>query len=655
MEYTLGVDLGTTYTAAAIAIGDRLEIVDLGTRSAVVPSVVYARDDGTLLTGEAALRRGTTNPLRMSREFKRRMGDTTAILLGGTPYSVDALMASLLRSVVERVAERQAGRPSSIGIAHPANWGQYKKDLLEQAVRRADLDGATFVTEPQAAAVHYATLERLDAGAIVAVYDLGGGTFDAAVVRKTAGGFELIGEPEGIERLGGIDFDEAVFHHVLDALGDARNQLDPDDVVVQAALVRLREECVAAKEALSSDTETSIPVILPGVQTDVVITREQFEAMIRPALSDTLVVLRRAVRSAGIEPSDLHSVLLVGGTSRIPLIAELVANDLDRPVMRDAHPKHSVALGAAAIAAGSAVPATEPVPATGPATPTIPVPTPTEPVAITPPPTPEPVTAEPVAPEPVRPAPGAIAPPTTPAPVPTPPPPDDTPARRRPAALWFGVAAAAVILAVVVAVALIPDGDDGREGAAATVASTDPSDDGTSVEPTDGASAEPTEPTGDDGTAGGTTSDADVSATTQAPPYTSTTTSTTSTTMAPIYPCTGVDEPCVIITDLTVDENGAVQVTWEPQNFVPDVDQGYHAHLFWNTYTAAQASTDAPAAEQALWDAVEETVHTSQQVLTMANRPPDATGVCAATGLAPAHVVPNPSLVHCVDLPPDSL
>ena len=110
----------------------------------------------------------------------------------------------------------------------------------------------------------------------------------------------------------------------------------------------------------------------------------------------------------------------------------------------------------------------------------------------------------------------------------------------------------------------------------------------------------------------------------------------------------------MIITDLSVDDNGAVQVIWEPQNFEPDVEQGYHAHLFWNTFTAAQASTDAPAAEQALWDAVDRTVHTSDQVLTLANRPSDATGVCAATGIAPAHVVPNPSLVHCVDLPPDS-
>src|SRR5690606_18427820 len=110
---------------------------------------------------------------------------------------------------------RQGGAPSSIAIAHPANWGRYKLDLLDQAVRRADLDHVVLVTEPEAAAIHYATLERLEPGATVAVYDLGGGTFDVAVLRKTEGGFQLLGEPEGIERLGGIDFDEAVFRHVV--------------------------------------------------------------------------------------------------------------------------------------------------------------------------------------------------------------------------------------------------------------------------------------------------------------------------------------------------------------------------------------------------------------------------------------------------------
>lgn len=146
MSYSLGVDLGTTYTAAAIRRGDRLEIADLGTRTATIPSVVYLREDGTVLTGEAALRRGVTDPGRLSREYKRRMGDTTAILLGGVPYSVDGLMARMLQSVVAMVTERQGEPPAAIMLAHPANWGQYKKDLLEQAVRRADLDDVTMIT-----------------------------------------------------------------------------------------------------------------------------------------------------------------------------------------------------------------------------------------------------------------------------------------------------------------------------------------------------------------------------------------------------------------------------------------------------------------------------------------------------------------------------
>ncbi len=283
MSYALGVDLGTTYTAAAVQRGDRLEIVDLGTHGAAIPSVVYLRDDGEVLTGEAAIRRGTTDPGRLSREFKRRMGDTTAILLGGVPYSVDALMASVLRHVVATVSERQGGAPDAIAVAHPANWGQYKQDLLDQAVRRADLDRVTFVTEPEAAAIHYATLERLEPGATIAVYDLGGGTFDAALLRKTDDGFEPLGRPEGIERLGGIDFDAAVLGHVMRSLDGLVDDLDPEDAGTVQALARLRQDCVEAKEALSSDTEVSIPVLLPNVQTEVRLTRHEFEAMVRPA------------------------------------------------------------------------------------------------------------------------------------------------------------------------------------------------------------------------------------------------------------------------------------------------------------------------------------------------------------------------------------
>jgi molecular chaperone DnaK len=353
--YALGVDLGTTYTAAAVWRDGRAEVASLGSRSAAIPSVVLLRDDETVLTGEAASRRGVTEPQRVAREFKRRLGDTTPIMLGGTPYSAEQLMARLLRWTLAEVEQREGGPPGQVFVCHPANWGPYKRELLDQAVRLSGIEAPVgFLTEPEAAAVFYAQQERIDPGALVAVYDLGGGTFDAAVLRKTGHGFEIMGQPEGIERLGGIDFDAAVFNHVREALGGKLDELDPEDPVTLAAVVRLQEECVAAKEALSSDTDASIPVLLPNVSTEVRITRAEFEAMVRPALHSSIEAMQRALRSAGVDAADLHSVLLVGGSSRMPLVAQLVGAELGRPVAVDAHPKHAIALGAA-FAAGEAL------------------------------------------------------------------------------------------------------------------------------------------------------------------------------------------------------------------------------------------------------------------------------------------------------------
>ena len=346
MGYFLGIDLGTTFTAAAVMRDDRPEIVTLGNRAAAIPSLVFVHDD-TVLTGEAALRRGLAEPDRLAREFKRRVGDPAPILLGGVPLSAEALFGRLLRATVDVVAEREGGAPDGIAVCHPANWGPYKLELLDQACRLAELDGVMTISEPEAAAIHYAALERVEVGALVAVYDLGGGTFDAAVLRKTDGGFEILGAPEGIERLGGIDFDEAVLNHVRAALPDELAAIDPDEPATLAALARLRQECVEAKEALSADVETSIPVMLPGVNTEVRLTRTEFEAMIRLPIQETIAALGRALRGAGVAPEDLAAVLLVGGSSRIPMVAEMVGAEVGRPVAVDAEPKHVVALGAA--------------------------------------------------------------------------------------------------------------------------------------------------------------------------------------------------------------------------------------------------------------------------------------------------------------------
>jgi actin-like ATPase involved in cell morphogenesis len=356
VSYQVGIDLGTTFTAAAVHRDGRSNIFSLGSQTAAMPSVVLLREDETELTGEAAVRRALNEPERVAREFKRRLGDTTPIIVGGAPYSAEQLMARLLTKTLGDIAQREGGAPDRIAITHPANWGPYKIDLLQQAVRIAGIpsDRVDYLTEPEAAAVSYATQERVEPGEIVAVYDLGGGTFDAAVLRRTESGFEIIGRPEGIERMGGIDFDAAVFAHVNRALDGKLQELDPEDPMVMSGVARLRDECVEAKIALSSDTDATIPVLLPNLTTEVRITRSEFEALIRPSLADSIAAMHRAIESADITAADVSKVLLVGGSSRIPLISQMVSSELGRPVAVDADPKHAVALGAAAFASGAA-------------------------------------------------------------------------------------------------------------------------------------------------------------------------------------------------------------------------------------------------------------------------------------------------------------
>ena len=361
--WVLGVDLGTTFTAAAAWRDGRAQILSLGTHTAAIPSVVLFRDDGSTMFGDAAELRSVTEPEHVAREFKRRVGDTTPLLVGGAPRSPESVMAVLLRAVVDASIQLEGSPPDRIAITHPASWGEYKLDVLRQAIRLAELGVDTvLVPEPVAAAVHYSTLQRVELHDFVAVYDLGGGTFDAAVVRRTEAGFDLYGQPEGIERLGGIDVDAAVFSHVQTALGLQLDTLDRDDPAVMSAFARLRADCVAAKEALSADTDAVIPVMLPGLATEVRITRSELETMIRPAIRDTIAALRRAITSGKLVPEHLARVLLVGGSSRIPLVAEMVNAELGRPIALDTHPKHAVALGAALVAAPEPAPAAPPWP-----------------------------------------------------------------------------------------------------------------------------------------------------------------------------------------------------------------------------------------------------------------------------------------------------
>ncbi|MGH3882038.1 MAG: Hsp70 family protein [Pseudonocardiaceae bacterium] len=355
MSYWLGIDVGTTFTAAAICrevAGRRPlpEVIPLGSRGAAVSSVVYLSEDGQVVVGEAAERRAVTDSDRVVREFKRRIGDEVPMMIGGVPHSASEIAAMVVRWVVDRVAEREGEPARGITITHPASWGTYKTRIMADALRAADLSEVMFRTEPEAAAASYSMQERVATGSTIAVYDLGGGTFDAAVVCKDGiGMFSVLGLPQGIDRLGGVDFDDAVFGHVV-AKVPALSELDPEDPATLTATARLRRECTEAKEALSADTEVTISVLAPEVQSQLRLVRAEFEDLIRPQVAETVEALRRALRSADVGPEDLDAVLLVGGSSRVPLVAQLVSAELGRPVAVDADPTAAIALGAALFA-----------------------------------------------------------------------------------------------------------------------------------------------------------------------------------------------------------------------------------------------------------------------------------------------------------------
>ncbi|HEV7762826.1 MAG TPA: Hsp70 family protein [Acidimicrobiales bacterium] len=486
MGYHLGVDLGTTYTAAALARGDRAEPATLGTRSVSIPSVIYLGASGDELIGESAVRRAAAEPARVAREFKRRVGDPTPLLLGGSPVGAELLMGQLLAWVVRQVATTEGEPPASLAVTHPANWGEYKLDLLRQAVHHVGLEVDHFVPEPAAAASFYASQRDLAPGSVVAVYDLGGGTFDAAVVRVDDDGFHIVGRPDGIERMGGIDFDHAVFRHVVTSLGLDLDAVDGDEPAMAASLTQLRVDCVEAKEALSSESDVSIPVMLPTHHTEVRLTRQEFEAMVQPALNETIVALRRAVASAEVDVADLSAVLLVGGSSRIPLVAQLVTAELGRPIAIDARPKDAISLGAALLAAQKA-PAAVAAPAATPAGAT-PAPSPSAPAPPAKPPLPPPPTAPP--------------PPTPFVPPVYPPAVAQTPSGGAPASgagfnrVWL-VAAAAALVAVVAVAALIANtgggGDDEANNGDPSSTTTDPGTTSSSTTDPTGTTLDPTD------------------------------------------------------------------------------------------------------------------------------------------------------------------
>ena len=226
MTYTLGVDLGTTFVAAAVARPTGVAMVPLGEQTVVASAAVAVRPDGSIVTGDAAERRAVSQPALVARGVKRRLGDPEPIRLGDRSYPVATLLGAQLRDVVQKAADREGEPAERVVLTYPVTWTPARRGWFDEVARAADLAASRLVTTAEAAA-HHATPGRL-AGGIVAVYDLGGG-FEATVVRTRPDGPEILGTPEGVEGLGGADVDEAILSYVNDAMSGELARLDMDD------------------------------------------------------------------------------------------------------------------------------------------------------------------------------------------------------------------------------------------------------------------------------------------------------------------------------------------------------------------------------------------------------------------------------------------
>jgi molecular chaperone DnaK len=360
MTYCLGVDLGTTTSAAALRQGSRLEVCALGDLTATMPSVAVERADGSLLVGEAAADRVRYDTTLVARHVTARLADDEPIVLDGRPHDPARLTQALLETVIHRVRRLHGDRPQDVVLTYPLFPPGGSPALLER-VGAATVGGALLVPHPVAAVAKLAHDVDIAVGTTVAVLDFGGGTFEATIVRRTHDGFDVVGPPGGLADLGGVEIDDAVFARVDAELGHVLQTVPPEDVEGMAALRRLRVACRAAKEWLSSSPETTVEVALPHLSTWVPIRRAELEYDIRPSLMAAVDVIAQTIAASGLAPADVHVALLAGGSSHIPLFGELVSSRLGLPIVADPFPELTVALGAALFGADGPAPPGPPI------------------------------------------------------------------------------------------------------------------------------------------------------------------------------------------------------------------------------------------------------------------------------------------------------
>ncbi len=348
----LGVDFGTSHTVAVLSTVDGRRDPLLFESSPLLPSGVYAHD-GVLLVGRDAERSARVDPARYEPNPKRRIAEGE-LRLGPVQVTVVDAIATVLGRVRDEAVRVLGGAPDRVVLSHPATWTQIRRDVLLAAAGQAHLDPVALVAEPVAAATYLATTSGtpVRAGQSVVVYDFGGGTFDISVVRRGDDGGWTVTAAAGLDDVGGVDLDAAIVRRALRHLRpeNAARVSDPGSVAEHRARRHLWEDARAVKEQLTRTSVADLP--LPFGEDDMQLTRDEFNDAVRPLLERTAALTTSTLFTSGVTATQLAGVFLVGGSSRVPLVATLLHRGLGVPPVVLEHPELVVAYGSLVQLAG---------------------------------------------------------------------------------------------------------------------------------------------------------------------------------------------------------------------------------------------------------------------------------------------------------------
>ena len=347
MSKIIGIDLGTTNSCVAVLEGGEPKVITNAEGDRTTPSVV-AFKNGEEIVGITAKHQAVTNPNNTIASIKRKMGTSEKVDIDGKKYTPEEISAKILMKL-KKDAESYLGETvTKAVITVPAYFNDAERQATKNAGKIAGLEVERIVNEPTAAALAYG-LDKQDKLQTILVYDLGGGTFDVSILELGDGVFE-VKSTSGNNRLGGDDFDKCLMDYMVDEFKKENGiDLSKDKMAMQ----RIKDAAEKAKKDLSSMTTTNInlPFLTQNadgpVHMDMTITRAKFENLCKDLFDSTLDAVRKALKDAKLTKNDIDQVVLVGGSSRIPYIQNLIKNEIGKEPNKSVNPDEVVAMGAA--------------------------------------------------------------------------------------------------------------------------------------------------------------------------------------------------------------------------------------------------------------------------------------------------------------------